>query len=113
MWVNILPNTYQMKIAVIGDYTSPGYKVLFGKAKLWFMDDETLDLSRHDGNNWKLNDEKRIADIKEAHLIIVCNDWKERVDVLHDLTAAMSLNKEIMMDCKEGFISFEYLSRRS
>jgi len=101
-----------MIISVLADYESESYHVLYQKIVIRFKDDQVLDLSRHLGNNWKKRDEARIMDIEDSHLVIVCNNWQNNVDVRHDLGEALKRKKEIFIEFDGKLISFNTSNAR-
>ncbi len=101
-----------MIISVIADYDSEGYQALYQKIVMQFTEDQVLDLSRHQGNNWKKKDEARIRDIEDSHLVIVCNNWQNNVDVRHDLGEALKRKKDIFIEFDGKLISFNTSNAR-
>jgi hypothetical protein len=101
-----------MNVAVIGDYESQEYGILLEKVRISFPEERVIDLSRHKSNNWKKRDDDRIADIKDAHLVIICREWYDHIDVRHDISEAQKLKKEIAMEYNGGFIPFVNQGKR-
>jgi hypothetical protein len=101
-----------MDIAVIGDYESPEYKILYERVKLAYHEESVIDLSRHTGNDWKKRDDARIADITDSHLVIICKDWMNHIDARHDISEAHRMKKEIYIEYNGGFIEWDKISRR-
>lgn len=102
-----------MKIAVIGDCESPAYKELLQRIRILMPEEEVLDLSRHQKSSWTRMLENRFADIKNAHQVVISDDWDVHFDAKRDITHAQSLNKECFIDCKGQFLPFpEYAIRK-
>lgn len=87
-----------MRIAVIGDYKSPGYIDLLMKVTIFIEDVFVLDLSKHNTGSWTDMRDARWADIESAHQVIVCNDWLDQnIDVKVDIQKARCLGKELLV----------------
>ncbi len=95
-----------MKIAVIGDYASPGYKDLLLKVKIAFPEEEVMDLSRHDQTVWAKQLNARFTDISAASLVIIGKDWTRSFDAKRDITHAQSLHKDCLIEREEAFRPF-------
>ncbi|MEI7526968.1 MAG: hypothetical protein WCJ95_21650 [Mariniphaga sp.] len=102
-----------MIIAVLADYESaPVYNKFMQLVEICFRDECRLDLSRHQGNDWKKRDLARVKDIEEAHLVIVCSGWQNNMDVRHDLWEAQRRKKEIYIEFNGTFVPFNTYTAR-
>jgi hypothetical protein len=101
-----------MKIAVIGDYQSPEYKELFQRVTILKPDEEVLDLSRHQKGSWNKLLENRFADIKNAHQIVISDNWHDHLEAKRDITHAQSLNKECFIEHGGQFLPFPEYARK-
>jgi len=96
-----------MKIAVIGDYSSPEYKSLLQIVAMSFPEDTVLDLSRHEGNVFKKNQNARQEDIKVAHIYVFDSNWDQStVEVRQDITYAQMAGKDGYKHTRGQFHSF-------
>jgi hypothetical protein len=77
-----------MKIAVIGDYTSPQYHDLLQIVRMHFPDDKILDLSVHQQADFKKRERSRQEDIKTAHLFVYDYKWENSTEIRQDITYA-------------------------
>ena len=93
-----------MNISVIANYQSYGFRILLEKVKCFFPDEVVLDLSRHTGDDWKKTDQNRIIDILNSGLVIVCQDWKDHIDVIHDLTVAQKGKIDVLIEFDGRFV---------
>jgi len=101
-----------MKISVIANYESVSFRVLLERVRCFFPEEDVLDLSRHQGNDWKKIDQNRIIDISGSSLVIVCQDWKNHIDVVHDLTEAQKRGKDILIEVDGGFVPLTHQTAR-
>ncbi len=101
-----------MNIAVLANYKSLDYQILLDKVKSLFPEDFVLDLSRHEGNDWKKSDQSRIRDISDSSLVIVCQNWQAYVDVIHDLTEAQKGKKDIFIEYEGRFVPLTHQTAR-
>ena len=101
-----------MKVAVIGDYESPEYQVLLQRVRIIKADEEVLDLSRHQKSSWNKMKEYRFADIKNAHQIVISDDWHDHLEAKRDITLAQSLNKECFIEHIGQFLPFPEYARK-
>ena len=95
-----------MNIALLADYDSAEYQLLYDKVKNLFPEETVLDLSRHRGSDWKKRDQARVRDIEDAHLVFVCNDWQINTDIRHDLREAQCRKKDIVIEYERGYVPF-------
>jgi len=95
-----------MRIAVIGDYESPGYKDLLQLVKIIFPEEDVIDLSRHQSGEWKKRSIARYLDIESAHRVMIGNDWSDHFDTKSDITNAQKLSKEIFIEFNGRFLPF-------
>jgi len=83
-----------MRVAVIGDYETPGYKELLQSVSFVMAEDEVLDLSRHESTDHKERQTARWDDIENSRMVIVDSRWKEySFDARWDINRALHLNK--------------------
>jgi len=101
-----------MKIAVIGDYQSPEYTELLQRVRIIKSDEEVLDLSRHQKSSWNKMKESRFADIKNAHQVVISDNWHDHLDAKRDITHAQSLNKECFIEHGGQFLPFPEYARK-
>ena len=101
-----------MKIAVIGDYGSEQYQLLLDRVRILKSDEEVLDLSRHRKGNWNKMLEARFEDIKNAHQVVISDDWEVHFDARRDITHAQSLNKQCFIEHGGQFLPFPQYARR-
>ena len=101
-----------MNIALLADYESDDYQLLYEKVKNIFPEENVLNLSRHRGNDWKKKDQARVTDIEDAHLVFVCSEWALHTDVRHDLWEAQCRKKDIVIEYERGYVPFDIYSAR-
>lgn len=101
-----------MKVAVIGDYESQEYKELLQRVRILKPEEEVLDLSRHQKSSWNKKLESRFSDIKNAHQIVISDDWHDHLEAKRDITHAQSLNKECFIDQNGQFLPFPEFARK-
>jgi hypothetical protein len=97
-----------MRIAVVGDYTSPKYQDLLLRVKIAFPEEEVLDLSRHEQRNDETRKKARFSDIEEAHHIIISNDWQWSIDARNDITKAHQFHKDLFVEMDGAFRPYRF-----
>jgi len=102
-----------MRISVIAHYQSESFRILLEKVRCFFPGEEVMDLSRHKGNDWKKMDQNRISDITNSNLVIVCQNWKDHIDVIHDLTEAQKRKKDIFIEYEDRFVPLTQQTARA
>ena len=102
-----------MNISVIGNYESESFRVLLERVRCFFPDDAILDLSRHKGNDWKKMDQNRISDISNSSMVVVCQNWKDHADVIHDLSEAQKHKKDIFIEYEDRFVPLTQQTARA
>ena len=102
-----------MNISVIANYESESFRVLLERVRCFFPDEDVLDLSRHKGNDWKKMDQNRISDISTSNLVIVCQNWKDHADVIHDLSEAQKHKKDIFIEYEDRFVQLTHQTARA
>jgi hypothetical protein len=101
-----------MKIAVIGGYQSPQYKELLQRVAILKSDEEVMDLSRHQKGSWNKMLEARFEDIKNAHQVVIGDDWEDHFDAKRDITHAQSLDKQCFIEHGGQFLPFPQYARK-
>jgi hypothetical protein len=101
-----------MIIAVLGDYASANYTKLRDRVIALFPHEDVRDFSLHQNPNWKKGAESRLSEIQAASLVIICDDWQDHIDVIHDINESQKIHKECFIDFNGQFLPFPEYSRR-
>ena len=96
-----------MKVAVIGEYESPGYPSQLDTVRLMFPEETILDLGRHKAKTWDKLLAKKFQDIEDAHVVVnVCANFMDdnKVDVKIDLGEAQRKSRDMKQLTPDGRI---------
>ena len=102
-----------MKIAVIGDYNSPQYKILLQIVKMHFPGDNVLDLSVYQNADYKKREKARQVEIQGSHLFVFDSKWDDSVEIRQDITFAQQSGKDGYLYSAGQFLSFPCINYSS